>query len=65
MAQNLQDEQLDRTKGISRTIRQAIRNSLPTSPDQFLTLMIPGKVLNFDVSRFGKMKIWLLTSVVS
>jgi hypothetical protein len=65
MEQNLQEEQLKRTKEISRTIRQAIRDSLPGPPDQFLTLMIPGKVLNFDVSRFRKQNILSLTSVES
>lgn len=50
MDKNLQEEQLKRTKDISRNIRQAIRDSLPGPPDQFLTLMIPGKVVNFEVS---------------
>lgn len=53
----LQDAQLDRVKDISLTIRQAIRNSLPGAPDQFLTLMVPGKVLNFKVSRVRKSNI--------
>ncbi|KAF9642588.1 hypothetical protein BDM02DRAFT_3235284 [Thelephora ganbajun] len=40
-------EQLDTVARISLDIRRAVIASLPTPPEQFLTLNVPGKVLNF------------------
>ena len=44
---------LARIADISSKIRQAIRKALPTPPEQFLTVMVPGKVLNFKVRLKG------------
>ena len=52
----LQDEQAKRIKDISRKIREAMRDCLPGPDDQFLTLMIPGKVIDFEVSKLKKKK---------
>ncbi|KAI5118419.1 hypothetical protein M0805_005503 [Coniferiporia weirii] len=38
----------DRIAEISNRIRQAIRAALPAPPEQFLTIMVPGKVVNFE-----------------
>ena len=43
-------EELARIAQISMDVRQAVRNALPAPPEQFFTMMVPGKVLNFDVS---------------
>ena len=43
-------EELARIAQISMNIRQAVRSALPAPPEQFFTMMVPGKVLNFDVS---------------
>ncbi|KAG8724408.1 hypothetical protein FRC09_019026 [Ceratobasidium sp. 395] len=45
---NMQDASLNRITDISTGIREAIRRSLPTPPEQLFTVMIPGKVVNFD-----------------
>ncbi|KAG8688959.1 hypothetical protein FRC09_012650 [Ceratobasidium sp. 395] len=45
---SIQDSALDRVSEISYTIREAVRRALPTPPEQFFTIMIPGKVVNFD-----------------
>jgi len=45
-----QDEQVARIARISLNIREAVRAALPAPPEQFFTLMIPGKVVDFDVS---------------
>ncbi|KAG6864170.1 hypothetical protein C0991_011889, partial [Blastosporella zonata] len=37
----------ERTAQISFKIREAIRKALPAPPEQFFTVMIPGKVVNF------------------
>jgi hypothetical protein len=42
-------EELARIAQVSMTVRQAIRKALPAPPEQFFTMMVPGKVLNFDV----------------
>jgi hypothetical protein len=42
---------LARIADISSKIRQAIRKALPAPPEQFLTVMVPGKVLNFKVGQ--------------
>lgn len=47
-----ESQQLDRIAEISLRIRNAIRDSLPAPPEQFFTVMVPGKVLNFAVSSF-------------
>jgi hypothetical protein len=41
-----------RVAQVSMQIRQAVRAAIPAPPEQYLTLMIPGKVLDFDVSKF-------------
>jgi hypothetical protein len=43
-------EELARIAQISMDVRQAVRNALPAPPEQFFTMMVPGKVLNLDVS---------------
>lgn len=46
-----QDEKdLARIANVSMNIRQAVRDALPAPAEQFFTVMIPGKVLNLDVS---------------
>lgn len=63
---DLQSVQLERIKDISLSVRDAIRDSLPGPADQFLTMMIPGKSLNLQVSRVRNKAKWpILTSVVS
>ncbi|KAF7365043.1 Helicase with zinc finger domain 2 [Mycena venus] len=48
---NMQSEdQLKRVAQISMNIREVVRRSLPAPPEQFFTMMIPGKVLDLDVS---------------
>lgn len=51
------------TSNISYQIRQAIRDALPSPAEQFLTMMIPGKVVNFEVN--NEIGIWnlLLTRI--
>ena len=44
-------EELDRIARISLDIRRAVIASLPAPPEQFLTLNVPGMVLNFKVRR--------------
>jgi hypothetical protein len=43
-------DQLARISEISMNIREALRRSLPGPAEQFFTVMVPGKVLNLDVS---------------
>lgn len=45
---------IDRIGQISSRIREAVRQALPAPPDQFLTVMVPGKVLNFAVSNLPR-----------
>ncbi|CCO36198.1 hypothetical protein BN14_10326 [Rhizoctonia solani AG-1 IB] len=40
---------IDRIAEISRNIREAVRAALPTPPEQFFTLMVPGKVVDLDM----------------
>ncbi|CAE6473609.1 unnamed protein product [Rhizoctonia solani] len=40
---------LDRIAEISRNIREAVRAALPTPPEQFFTLMVPGKVVDLNM----------------
>ena len=42
-------EELSRIAEITMTVRQAVRQALPAPPEQFFTMMVPGKVLNFEV----------------
>ena len=51
MAQaGLEDAALKRIGDISVKIREAIRAALPTGKEQYLHVMVPGKVVDFDVS---------------
>ncbi|KAG9126047.1 hypothetical protein FRC07_005112 [Ceratobasidium sp. 392] len=45
---SMDNDSLNRISDISMTIREAIRRALPTPREQFFTVMIPGKVVNFD-----------------
>lgn len=47
------DEMVTRTAQVSVQIRKAMRAAIPAPPEQFLTLMIPGKVVDFKVSTLG------------
>jgi hypothetical protein len=40
---------LNRMAEIGTNIREAIRKALPTGKEQYLHVMVPGKVVNFDV----------------
>ena len=44
-------EELDRIARVSLDIRRAVIAALPAPPEQFFTMMVPGKVLNFEVRR--------------
>ena len=44
-----EDVSVKRIAEISTKIREALRASLPTPLEQFLTVMVPGKVINTDV----------------
>jgi hypothetical protein len=44
---SMEDNSVKRTGEISVTIREAIRQALPSPPEQFFTIMIPGKVVDF------------------
>ncbi|KAF9646801.1 hypothetical protein BDM02DRAFT_2887822 [Thelephora ganbajun] len=41
-------EELDRVARVSLDIRRAVTAALPAPPEQFFTMMVPGKVLNFE-----------------
>lgn len=43
---------VERTAYISTQIREAIRAALPAPPEQFFTVMVPGKVVNYSVGFF-------------
>jgi hypothetical protein len=43
-------DELARIAKVSMDIRQAVRDAIPANTEQFFTLMIPGKVVNFNVS---------------
>lgn len=61
------DDELHRIVAISLNIREAIRNALPAPAEQFLTVSIPGKVLNLDVCAlaYGILSLWHDTSICS
>jgi hypothetical protein len=40
---------LERIGDISVKIREGIRKALPTGNEQYLHVMVPGKVINYDV----------------
>ncbi|KAF8147238.1 hypothetical protein K438DRAFT_1780196 [Mycena galopus ATCC 62051] len=50
----LEDASLKRAGEISTKIREALRKSLPTPPEQFFTVMIPGKIVDFGNRRIFK-----------
>lgn len=41
---------VERISEISTKIREAVRAALPAPPEQHFTIMVPGKVINFNVS---------------
>jgi len=41
-------EELDRIARVSLDIRRAVTAALPAPPEQFFTMMVPGKVLNLE-----------------
>jgi hypothetical protein len=41
-------DEVQRIAQISWQVRQALRASLPAPPEQFFTVMVPGKVLNLN-----------------
>ncbi|KAF8596197.1 hypothetical protein BDV93DRAFT_539470 [Ceratobasidium sp. AG-I] len=43
-----EDTAVKRIGDISTKICEALRQSLPTAPEQYMTVMVPGKVVNFD-----------------
>ncbi|CAE7138793.1 unnamed protein product [Rhizoctonia solani] len=45
---SMDDENTRRIANMSTTIREAVRKALPTPSGQFLTVMVPGKVVNFE-----------------
>jgi hypothetical protein len=47
LEQQYKDE-VKRIAQISWQIRQAVRAALPAPPEQFFTVMVPGKILNFN-----------------
>jgi hypothetical protein len=46
----LEDASVKRAGEISTKIREALRKSLPAPAEQFFTVMIPGKVVDFEAS---------------
>lgn len=48
----MEKEHLERIATISLRMREAIRAALPAPAEQFFHVMVPGKVLNFDVRLF-------------
>lgn len=50
--QAMQEANIKRIAIISQQIREAVRKALPAPPDQFFHVMVPGKVVNFEVSSF-------------
>jgi len=44
-----QSDAVKRIGNISSKIREAIRQALPTPQEQFMTVMVPGKVVNFGM----------------
>lgn len=43
------DDLLGRIAQVSLQIRQAVCEAIPASPDQFLTLVVPGKTVDLTV----------------
>ena len=60
------EEELTRITQVSMDVRQVVHNVLPAPAEQFFTMVVPGKVLNLDVSRTihpcasssGRMLMW-------
>lgn len=50
--EEMEKEHLKRTAVISLRLREMIRNAMPAPAEQFFHVMVPGKVLNFDVRFF-------------
>jgi len=55
-------EELDGIARISLDIRRAVVAALPAPPEQFLTLNVPGKVLNFKVRGVINVRQWFSPS---
>jgi len=51
-------EQLDRIARVSLDIRRAVIAALPAPPEQFFTMMVPGKVLNLEVWHGKHVRRW-------
>jgi len=47
MTSEMLSENVDRIGDISTKIREAIRKALLAGPEQFMTVMVPGKVVNY------------------
>ncbi|KAH7335678.1 hypothetical protein B0J17DRAFT_629921 [Rhizoctonia solani] len=61
MSSSQEKSNIDRIAEISTNIRKAVLAALPTPPEQFMTLMVPGKVVNFDNYKVDKEAIVLPT----
>jgi len=53
MTSEMQGEGVNRIGDISTKIREAIRKALPSGPEQFMTVMVPGKVVNYGELNFA------------
>lgn len=47
--EEMEKEMMERIATISLRIREAIRATLPSAPEQFFHVMVPGKVVNLEV----------------
>lgn len=47
--EEMEKENAERMATISLRIREALRATLPSAPEQFFHVMVPGKVVNFEV----------------
>jgi hypothetical protein len=43
----MENDNVKRIGDISTKIREAIRQALPAGSEQFMTVMVPGKVVNY------------------
>jgi hypothetical protein len=49
----MEGDNVNRVGDISTKIREAIRKALPSGPEQFMTVMVPGKVVNYGELNFA------------
>lgn len=50
--EDIEKEMMERTASISLKIRETLRATLPSAPEQFFHVMVPGKVVNLEVRSY-------------